>query len=221
MCGRYSLTKPVKTLQEHFEALPIGITHDPRFNIAPSQVLPVVVTEDGERQLRPMRWGLLPTWAKDEKLGHKLINARAETVHEKPSFKAAFRQTRCLVPADGFYEWKQDNGAKTPQYIFMQDGGLFAFAGLWSTWNDPKGPVDTFTIITTEANRQLQGLHHRMPVILNPDNYGVWLDASTPPQTLKNLLRPLADDTLGFHPVTTLVNSPKNDVADCRKPLTN
>lgn len=221
MCGRYSLTQPVKTLQQHFGARPAGVPHEARYNIAPSQILPIVVAENGDRQLRPMRWGLLPAWANDEKLGHKLINARAETVHEKPSFKTAFRHTRCLVPADGFYEWKRDKDGKTPQYIRMQDGGLFAFAGLWSTWKGPKGPVDTFTIITTEANRQLQALHHRMPVILMPDDYAAWLDSAAPLQSLKTLLRPLTGDMLGFHPISTLVNSPKNDFPECRQPLTN
>ncbi|CAI2717876.1 SOS response-associated peptidase [Nitrospina watsonii] len=219
MCGRYSLTKPLKTIQHHFAALPVGLFHEPRYNIAPSQTLPVVVNNGSERTLRPMRWGLLPAWAKDEKLGHKLINARAETVHEKPSFKASFRQHRCLVPTDGFYEWKQDDNGKTPHRIFMEDGALFAFAGLWSAWRGPAGPIETFTILTTEANRPLQSLHHRMPVILMPEDYSGWLDPAATSPSLKALMQPLAGDKLTFHAISKTVNSPKNDLPDCQQPL--
>jgi len=160
-----------------------------------------------------MRWGLIPSWAKDPALGNKLINARAETVHEKPSFRSSFRKRRCLVPAAGLYEWQVRDKGKVPQCIQLRTGGLFAFAGLWSEWDSGKEILQTFTIITTAANRELESIHQRMPVILMPQNYDGWL--ATSPQDPKNLLKPLEEGLLEHYEISKTVNSPKNDNEEC------
>ncbi|NIQ01439.1 MAG: hypothetical protein GWM98_14495 [Nitrospinaceae bacterium] len=218
MCGRYSLTKPIKTLKEHFKAVAVALDHHPRFNIAPSQQVPVVIAGKREREIHALRWGLIPSWAKDPKKAAGLINARAETVHEKPSFRSSFKKRRCLVPADGFYEWQVQNNQKFPQYIRKTSGGLFAFAGLWSEWDSGQGILQTFTIITTTANRQLQPIHDRMPVILPPEHYHTWMAPDTPAETLKTLLTPLAENTLEHYEVSKHVNSPGNDDEECILP---
>ncbi len=218
MCGRYSLTKPIKTLQEHFMAKVIFSDHAARYNIAPSQTVPIVVASQDGLEIRPLRWGLVPHWSKDEKMGQRLINARAETVHEKPSFRDAFRSKRCLVPADGFFEWQVQNGGKIPQYITRTDRNLMAFAGLWSEWKGNSKTLNTFTIITTQANRQLEPVHHRMPVILSPESYETWTSNASKPDILKNLLKPLPEGILEYFPVSKTVNSPKNDSEDCLVP---
>jgi len=213
MCGRYSLTKPIKTLKEHFQAIAVEMDHDKRYNIAPSQSVPIVVAGEQGREIHAMRWGLIPSWAKDPALGNKLINARAETVHEKPSFRSSFRKRRCLVPTDGFYEWQVRDKGKVPQYIQLRTGGLFAFAGLWSEWDSGKEILQTFTIITTAANRELESIHQRMPVILMPQDYDGWL--ATSPQDPKNLLKPLEEGLLEHYEISKTVNSPKNDNEEC------
>ncbi|MCZ6513212.1 MAG: SOS response-associated peptidase, partial [Nitrospinae bacterium] len=185
MCGRYSLTKPIKTLKEHFQATAFELKHGPRYNIAPSQPVPVILAGAQGREIHTLRWGLIPSWAKDPDMANRLINARAETVHEKPSFRSSFRKRRCLVPADGFYEWQVRDEGKSPQYIRMRTGGLFAFAGLWSEWDSGQVTLRTFTIITIAANRELESIHHRMPVILLPEQYDRWMDPKTSPDPLK------------------------------------
>lgn len=218
MCGRYSLTKPIKTLKDHFRAIAVAMDHESRYNIAPSQSVPVVLAGEQERELHALRWGLIPSWAKDPALGNRLINARAETVHEKPSFRSSFRKRRCLVPADGFYEWQVRDKEKVPQYIRLHNGGLLAFAGLWSEWDSGKETLRTFTIITTTANRELESVHHRMPVILLPDQYDDWLAPESSPEHLKQMLKPLANGLLDHYAISKTVNSPKNDSEDCIRP---
>ena len=215
MCGRYSLTTPVEAVGRLFEVaerpnLP------PRYNIAPSQEAPVVRADAaGGRVLAPMRWGLIPSWAKEAKIGYRMINARAETVAEKPAFRSAFRHRRCLVPADGFYEWRKLGATKQPYRITRADGVPFAFAGLWERWRAPDGAViDSFTIITTVANDLLRPIHDRMPVILDPADFGPWLEAGGVER-----LVPYTDAKLEAVPVSTRVNSPKHDDPACIAPL--
>jgi len=185
MCGRYSLTTAPEAMRALFdyENLP---NLEPRYNIAPTQMVPVVrLAAAGRRELALLRWGLIPHWARDPSMGARLINARAETVAGKPAFRDAFAHRRCLVPADGFYEWRTENGRKQPFRIGIKGGGVFAFAGLWESWTAPEGAggaiapgdaVETVTIITTDANEKLRPIHHRMPVILPVEGYATWLD---------------------------------------------
>ena len=217
MCGRYSLTKPIKTLKEHFQAIALEMDHDKRYNIAPSQSAPIVIAGNQGPEIHTMRWGLIPAWAKDPTLSKGLINARGETVHEKPSFKPSLKKQRCLVPADGFYEWQADKDGKVPQYIHLHTGGLFAFAGLWSEWDSGKEILQTFTIITTEANRDLQSIHHRMPVIISPEHYNEWMDPAS--ASFLNLLKPLEAGLLDHYQISKTVNSPKNDSEECIQPV--
>ena len=195
--------------------------HAPRYNIAPSQGILVVRAApdgvDGAREAAVLRWGLVPSWAKDPDIGNRMINARAETVAEKPSFRAAFRRRRCLVPATGFYEWQAANGPKTPYNIGMADGGLFAMAGLWEHWTAPDGAaVETCAILTTEANELLRPIHARMPVIVAPGDFDLWLDpALAMPELLEPLLRPFDPAAMAAHPVSRHVNNVRNDDPAC------
>ncbi|MDP6343246.1 MAG: SOS response-associated peptidase [Alphaproteobacteria bacterium] len=219
MCGRYSLTSPEEAMRRLFD-IQAGDIGPPRYNLAPSQLAPVARREsaDGPVLARLMRWGLVPGWARDESIGQRLINARSETAAEKPSFRAAFRQRRCLVPADGFYEWRNLGSRKQPYWISRPEGEPFAMAGLWESWRRDDGPeLLTFTILTTEATEDLRPIHHRMPVILPPEAHAAWLDqAETPSAELfvsgrAPELRPRA--------VSTHVNRPANDDAECLRPL--
>ena len=219
MCGRYSLTKPIKTLKEHFQAIAFELEHGPRYNIAPSQRAPVILAGSQGREIHALRWGLIPSWAKDPDMGNRLINARAETVHEKPSFRSSFRKRRCLVPADGFYEWQVRDEGKFPQYIRLRTGGLFAFAGLWSEWDSGQETLRTFTIITTAANRELEPIHQRMPVILLPEQYDRWMSADTSSEQIITLLRPFGEGMLEHYEISKTVNSPKNDGEKCIIPV--
>lgn len=218
MCGRFALTAPASDIAEIFQVdiLPEVL---PRYNVAPTTQVACVVDTDEGRKVEMFRWGLIPSWAKDKKVGYRMINARAETVAEKPSFRSSFKAKRCLVPCDGFYEWVAGENGKTPHYIRMRDSGLFAFAGLWSEWKGGEGSLNTYTIITTEANEFLKPLHHRMPVILPPDLYTRWLDPQTPALDLHAMLKPLTEDSLEYFAVTKTVNSPRNDSAECIEPL--
>jgi putative SOS response-associated peptidase YedK len=220
MCGRYTLITDVSKLAEEFEAdLDAGLELKPRYNIAPSQMIPVVTGEDGHRRLTVMHWGLVPFWAKEKSIGYKMINARSETVAEKPSFKQAFLKRRCLILADGFYEWKKEGTVKTPMWIHLKSGEPFAFAGLWETWQPPekKGELlHSTTIITTEANEFMKPIHDRMPVILPKQVASTWLDEKIKdPAALEKLLIPLPSEKLTAHPVSKLVNSPANDRPEC------
>ncbi len=222
MCGRFTLTSTPELLARRFglEEPPSELV--PRFNIAPNQdVATIRAREDGTRVLEMRRWGLVPAWARDPKIGNRMINARSETVSEKPAFREAYRRRRCLVPADGFYEWRKLGKVKQPYRITLADGGPFAFAGLWERWRAPDGQaVSSFTIITTEANPLLRPIHDRMPVILDPADYDAWLDtAGVGPDQAARRLRPYPDAGLVAVPVSTRVNSPKNDDAACIVPL--
>jgi putative SOS response-associated peptidase YedK len=223
MCGRFTLTLDPVDLREAFPWLMVAEELKPRFNIAPTQPV-AVVANDGKNRLDFFLWGLIPSWAKDPEIGNRMINARAETLAEKPSFRAAFRRRRCLILADGFYEWQQQTGskAKTPIYIRLKTKKPFAFAGLWENWNSPDGSqILSCTIITTTPNELLQSIHNRMPVILTPEVYPLWLSPQDKyPDELTALLRPYPAEEMTAYPVSRLVNSPENDVAECIQPLT-
>ncbi|MFQ4137998.1 SOS response-associated peptidase [Nodosilinea sp. PGN35] len=225
MCGRFSLNKTGDDLANSFllHAPPPVM---PRFNIAPSQPLAAVVAtpENPEPHFDFRLWGLIPSWAKDPAIGSRMINARAETVVEKPSFRAAFKRRRCLILADGFYEWETVAGQKTkqPHYIFLKDHSPFAFAGLWEHWSDPAsgGELQTCTILTTAPNELMESIHNRMPVILAPQDYGAWLDPDFyQPQALQDMLRPYDTEAMDRYPVSTVVNKPQHDLPDCLEPL--
>lgn len=222
MCGRFTLTVDSAQLQEAFPWVESPPDLTPRFNIAPSQPV-AVIANNGENRIEFFNWGLIPSWAKDPSIGNRLINARAETLAEKPSFRTALRRRRCLVLADGFYEWKQepDSKRKTPMYIRMKTGKPFAFAGLWEIWNSQDGStILSTTIITTGPNQLLTDIHNRMPVILPEQVFSDWLDtAERRPDDLLPLLKPYRDGDLEAYPVSTLVNKPSNELPDCIKPL--
>jgi len=219
MCGRFTLTADISTLQESFPFVEMPQGMQPHFNIAPTQPV-AVVPNDGRNKLDFFVWGLIPSWAKDPNIGSRLINARAETLHEKPSFRTAFRRRRCLVLADGFYEWRQAERGKTPMYIRLASGKPFAFAGLWESWNSPDGSnVLSCTIITTQPNELMATIHNRMPVILPEEAYPIWLESSeADPQQLTGLLKPYPAEQMQAYPVSPLVNSPKNDLPELIRP---
>ncbi len=225
MCGRFSLAQSGDDLAEFFHIQP-ALPIEPRYNIAPTQpVVAIVATAEAPQpQFQFLRWGLIPSWAKEPTIGSRLINARAETVAEKPSFRAAFKRRRGLILADGFYEWHQqtEGQAKQPYYIFLKTHQPFAFAGLWEHWTDPTsgGELQTCTILTTEPNALMAPIHTRMPVILSPEDYAPWLDPGFyQPQVLQAMLRPYETAEMDRYAVSTLVNKPQNDAPDCRAPL--
>ena len=209
MCGRFILMSPGRDLAERFQ-LDEEPLLEPRYNIAPTQMAAVVRRdpETGRRVLVFLKWGLVPFWAKDLSIGSRLINARAETAAEKPAFRAAFRRRRCLVPSDGFYEWRKSAGRKKPYLITMADNSPFAFAGLWEHWKGPEGEVvESFTILTTDANQLVATLHDRMPVILRPEDYDPWLDTAVKtPEPVAALLRSYPSDEMKSRPVSPKVN---------------
>lgn len=220
MCGRYTLTAEEDRLQQRFLfELNRKMLLEMRYNIAPQQDAPVVVFDQSGRQLRMMRWGLVPFWAREASIGNRMINARGETVAEKPSYRKPFQRSRCLVLADGFYEWKkgQGKGRKTPMRIVRPDREPFAFAGLWETWKGQAGqPLHTFTIITTEANSMMKDIHDRMPVILEPGEEPLWLgEEKVSVEQLHCLLDPYPDELLTAYQVPRVVNNPLNDTPEC------
>ncbi len=218
MCGRYELHTHPAALALAF-GLPLPPAVVPRYNIAPMQDIPVVrATPTGERELAFVRWGLVPRWAKDPSIGNKMINARAETLAEKPSFRTALKRHRCLIPADGFYEWTVGPaGGKQPLHIGMKDGATFAFAGLTERWLSPEGEVlDTCTIVTTQANALLSPLHDRMPVIVAPAQYARWLDVAV--GDVSDLFAPYPAEAMAYYPVSTRVNSVRHDDASLLEP---
>ena len=223
MCGRFTLTLDTKQLRDAMPWLTIPEGLQPRFNIAPTQPV-AVVPNDSKNRLDFFTWGLIPSWAKDPQIGSRLINARAETLAEKPSFRSAYRRRRCLILTDGFYEWKQVPGrrSKIPMYIHMQDGNPFAFAGLWENWQSPDGSeILSCTIITTQPNAAVRDIHNRMPVILPKDAYEIWLTpGELAPQKLDPLLKPYTNAEMTAYPVSTLVNSPANESPECILPAT-
>jgi putative SOS response-associated peptidase YedK len=216
MCGRYTLKANPKIIEEKFRAIvPDGALFEPRYNIAPTQLVETVREIAGVREYAPLKWGLVPSWAQDPAVGNKLCNARAETVTEKPSFREAFKRRRCLIPASGFYEWrKQTSGPKQPFYFYVKDEEVFAFAGLFEEWLDRETGelLETCSIITTTANKVLEPVHERMPVILKPDDYDQWLDPKEQnPQKLQELLRPFPSEDMGSRMVGTSVNFVSNN----------
>ena len=218
MCGRYTVKTPAQKLAQTFEIDPDRFPPlSPRFNVSPTQkVLVVRLGREGKWELAFLRWGLVPSWSKDPKQGPLLINARAETVAEKPTFRAAFQRRRCLVAADGFFEWKTDGATKTPYYITLAGGPPFAFPGLWEEWHGEDGAViESCTIVTTAANEFMRSLHHRMPVILTPAEHGKWMEPRSEKNELLALLRQYPSEALRAWPVSTVVNSPKNDSPAC------
>ncbi len=215
MCGRYTLKHDIQAIAQEFHVAP-SLQTVPRYNIAPTQEV-VSVLQNGEAHLELLRWGLIPSWAKEESIGSKMINARAETLAEKPSFKRLLHSKRCLVVSDGFYEWRQEGrGPKTPMYITVKDGELFAFAGLWDTWKNPDGQViRTCTIITTEPNELMASIHTRMPAILPRDARDIWLDTAIRDEhALLPLLAPYPADQMEVRPVSRLVNDPRREGAE-------
>ncbi len=220
MCGRYTQTASLEKLQERFGFRPPGFELKPRHNIAPSQDAPVIVLDRDGRRLELFHWGLIPSWAQDPSMGRRLINARAETLMEKPSFRRSFDERRCLVAADGFYEWAPRPGGagKTPMRITLQSRAPFAMAGLWDAWKDPAGgEIRSFAIVTTRAEGLMRRIHDRMPVILDAQAERRWLNPKSEPDELRELLIPWAGEALDAYEVTRLVNSPGNDTAACVK----
>ena len=228
MCGRFTLRAPWEEVAAFFGLDGPGPNLRPRYNVAPSQPVAAVRAEGEERRLSMLRWGLIPSWAKDPAIGHRLINARAETAREKPAFRRAFAARRCLIPADGFYEWERAGARRQPWFIAAREGGLFAFAGLWERWRvregarltgalaeaRPGGTVETCAILTTGANPALAPIHERMPVILPPDAFDPWFAGEAPPP-----LGPCPPEALSACRVGPLVNSAGNDDPRCVEPL--
>jgi putative SOS response-associated peptidase YedK len=217
MCGRFTLRTPARDLVAVFELLR-ELDLKPRFNVAPTQQIAVVRQSGNGRELSMMRWGLVPAWARDAKSGAPMINARAETIATKPSFRTAFKKRRCLIPADGFFEWQKTGGkTKVPHYIRLASDWPFAFAGLWESRRGEDGePLESCTIVTTEPNDVMRPLHDRMPVILPSDLYGPWLDHRIDDvEAIGGMLRPYPTEEMVAFPISTFVNSPRNDSPEC------
>lgn len=221
MCGRFSLTIESSLILERF-GIPIPEWH-PRYNIAPSQPCPIVFMEDGIRKIAAMNWGLIPQWSKDKNHDYSMINARVETVQSKPSFKKLFQTRRCLVIADGFYEWKKTAEGKIPYRITLKSGEPFAFAGLWDEWRGEQGEgIKSFTILTMESNSLVNAIHDRMPIILKKENENLWLDLDSHQEQVKieEALTPYPANEMRLYPVSSIVNSWKNDTVSCIQPST-
>jgi putative SOS response-associated peptidase YedK len=217
MCGRFTLRSSGEAVAEEF-GLPEVPDLTPRFNIAPGQSVAVVRQQPRAegRELAYVRWGLIPAWADDPSIGDRLANARSETAAARPSFRRAFRSRRCLVVADGFYEWRRANGRKQPCFVGLKNDHPFGRAGLWERWEKGGKPVESCTILTTEANELMRPIHERMPVIVPPDQYGLWLDPRfEDTEKLAKLLRPFPSEGMLAYRVSALVNNPRNDVPQC------
>ena len=221
MCGRFSLIPDLDTLQLRFHFQPGHISHAPRYNVAPTQEVLTVINDSTENHAQFMRWGLIPFWAKDPSIGQRMINARAETVVEKPSFRKAFQSRRCLIAADGFFEWRREGKFKVPTRITTKSGEPFGFAGLWETWKSPDDQlVKSCTIITTTPNALMEPIHNRMPVILSRDAEERWLDPNNSDiAELRELLVPYPAGELEAYEVSTIVNSPRYDNRECIAPV--
>jgi putative SOS response-associated peptidase YedK len=222
MCGRFTQTATPAAIAQQFDVHNFPLLK-PRYNIAPSQPVATIRIDSKTmtRQLVLLRWGLIPSWAKDPKIGFHCINAKAETVAKKPSFRAAFRKRRCLVVATGFYEWQVQGKTKQPMWIGLKSRQPFAFAGLWEQWKPPEGDtIESCTILTTEPNELMRPIHDRMPVVLPAEAYPQWLDPTVQDvDSLKTLLRPYPSEDLIAYPVSTLVNNPRHDVPECLEPV--
>ncbi len=209
MCGRYKLTTPTGVIVENFQIRQGRPNLAARYNIAPTQTAPVVRSTPSGRQLALLRWGLIPSWAKDTKIAFSTINARAETVHEKPAFRDAFQQRRCLVVADGYYEWKTDGRGKQPYVFTLKDERPMAFAGLWEQWEKGPETIESFTIVVTQGNELALPIHDRMPVILAPDSYDMWLEGT--PDEAVTLLRPADPALMELRPVSRALGNVRNE----------
>ncbi|MDX1414207.1 MAG: SOS response-associated peptidase [Candidatus Promineifilaceae bacterium] len=221
MCGRFSLFASGELISQQFG---VSVDHDlePRYNIAPTQpVAAVRQTADGQgREFTYLQWGLIPSWAKDPKIGSRMINARSETVTEKPSFRAAFKRRRCLIPASGFYEWQKTANGKQPMFIRPAGDELFGLAGLWEYWESADGStIHSCTILTTEPNELMAAIHNRMPVIIEAEDYSMWLDPGPDPTDAQHLLRPYTAQKMVAYPVSTAVNNPRNENPQCVQPI--
>lgn len=219
MCGRFVKKSGKEELRKRFgfnDTEP-GVLLEPSYNIAPSQEQPILIVSEDRRILTMMKWGLVPYWSKDPKIGFKMINARSEGIEQKPSFKTPLKRKRCIIMADGFYEWhKLDKKTKTPFYFRLRSGEPFAMAGIWDLWQNGDQILRTFTIITTTPNELMEPIHSRMPVILNERDEARWLDPEiTNPELVLPLLKPYPSDEMESYKVSTIVNSPKNNIADC------
>jgi putative SOS response-associated peptidase YedK len=224
MCGRYSLTRRQSDLIERFgivELLSLDEEIEPRFNIAPSQKVPVVLEHEGKRALTMLKWGLIPFWTKDLATQKPVINARCETMATKPFFRQALKAKRCLIPADGFYEWRHEGKSKLPMYIHTPEREIFSFAGLWDEWRSPEGDVlRTCTIITTAANETMSAVHDRMPIIIRPEHEDLWLDPKVDDaKQLEIALEPLSNDRLQMYQVSTKVNAAGKESPDMVEPV--
>ena len=218
MCGRYTLSTPMDDLVEVFDVPPVNFDHEPRYNIAPTQEAPVVASDRRGIRMGLMRWGLVPSWADHPSIGSRMINARAETLRTKPSFKEAVVARRCLVPADGFYEWVREGSGKVPYWIHDPNRKPMSLAGLWERWQGGgQEPVYSFTIITVAPNDAVRPLHDRMPAIVPGGERAIWLDKSVRTENALEILRPYEGE-LAAYAVSTLVNSPANDVPECIEP---
>lgn len=214
MCGRYTVEDPDAIGSRFKASKPMNGTVKPNYNAAPGQILPVITSQDGRRAIKLMKWGLIPSWAKDANIGYKMINARSETIFEKNSWRLAIKSRRCLIPANAFYEWRRENGnKKQPYYIHLSNDEMFAFAGIWEMWTDQDGKeVNSYSIITTTPNEEMKSIHDRMPVILHHQDEADWLEAKRDDRGyLQDLMVPLEDGALAMHQASTDVNSVKNN----------
>jgi putative SOS response-associated peptidase YedK len=225
VCGRFSASFQYRDIKVLWSLRGDSTDFAPRYNIAPSQDVPVILRNEDRNELKPMSWGLVPSRTLDRSIGQRMINARGETLLEKISFKQLVARRRCLVPADGFYEWRKEGKRKVPMWIHLKNREPFAFAGLWDYWRDPAGDKElySFTIITTEANALLRPIHNRMPVIYDKEMGRQWLEESfgDQPMILAAVLQPLPSELMEAHEVSTLVNSPENDSAECIQPVSS
>jgi putative SOS response-associated peptidase YedK len=213
MCGRYVITSSPEAIRQQF-GYGEQPNFPPRYNVAPTQAVPIVRLAEGKRQFALVRWGLIPSWVKDPRAFSLLINARGESVVDKPAFRAAMKRRRCLFPADGFYEWKEEGGRKRPYFVRPKSGGPMAFAGLWETWTGPNGEEqETAAIVTTSANRTLSAIHDRMPVIVAPEGFDFWLSDKVDAQTAAALIAPAPENLLEAYEISTAVNRVVNDSA--------
>jgi putative SOS response-associated peptidase YedK len=223
VCGRYRLSRRKQIIEEHFDTADWQDDWSPRYNVAPTQAVPVIRQHPQEpvRQLSIMRWGFIPSWAKDASRSAGMINARSETASAKPAFRDSLKSRRCLIPTDGFYEWKRTTTNKQPYCFLVNDGGLFAFAGLWDRWQDRSGGwIRTCSILTTTPNAVTASVHDRMPVILDPDSYDIWLDPGMKDVTVAcELLKPCDARLMRCYPVSTRINYVANDDEECSKPV--
>lgn len=219
MCGRFTLTVSEQELLERYGIQgELSLSHQPRYNVAPMQMVPAVVHDGTTPRMGLLRWGLVPSWAKDERMASRMINARAETLMERVSFRRLIYRRRCLIPADSFYEWKTVEGRKQPMRVMMRDGRIFSLAGLYDIWVHPASGqrIGTFTIITTQPNQLMADIHHRMPVILDREQEQIWLDREQrDPQTLLALLRPYPPEEMKAYPVSPVVGHVRNDGPEC------